>query len=60
MILISNQIEEGLNLNSIIKAFESPIEIEVTKTRWEEIKKLQINSSTIQGLRQNANINLCL
>jgi hypothetical protein len=28
-------------LNKIIKAFESPIEIEVTKTRWEEIKKLQ-------------------
>jgi uncharacterized radical SAM superfamily protein len=28
-------------LNRIIKAFENPIEIEVTKTRWEEIKKLQ-------------------
>jgi len=28
-------------LDKIIKAFESPIEIEVVKTRWEEIKKLR-------------------
>jgi hypothetical protein len=28
-------------LNKIIKAFENPIEIEIIKTRWEEIKKLQ-------------------
>lgn len=30
-------------LNMIIKAFEGPIEIEVTKARWEEIKRLQLN-----------------
>lgn len=28
-------------LNRIIKAFKNSIEIKVTKTRWEEIKKLQ-------------------
>jgi hypothetical protein len=31
-------------LNRIIKAFENPIEIEVTKTRWEEIKKLSLQT----------------
>ena len=35
-------------LNRIIKAFESPIEIEVTKTRWEEIKKLRIYAQNYQ------------
>lgn len=28
-------------LNRIIEVFSNPIEIEVTRTRWEEIKKLQ-------------------
>jgi len=39
-------------LNKIIKVFESPIEIEVVKTRWEEIKKLsnQITPSPVQTL----------
>jgi hypothetical protein len=32
-------------LEKIIKAFENPIEIEVTKTRWEEIKKLSQKSN---------------
>jgi hypothetical protein len=30
-------------MNKIIKVFESPIEIEVVKTRWEEIKKIRSN-----------------
>lgn len=36
-------------LNRIIKAFENPIEIEVTKARWEEIKKLS-SQITKQGV----------
>ncbi len=28
-------------LNKIVEVFNNPIEIEVIKTRWEEIKKLQ-------------------
>jgi hypothetical protein len=32
-------------LSRIIKVFESPIEIEVVKTRWEEIKKMQLQTA---------------
>ena len=29
-------------LNRIVEVFSNPVEIEVVKTRWEEIKKLQL------------------
>ncbi len=31
-------------LNRIIEVFSNPIEIEVVKTRWEEIKRLQFST----------------
>jgi SpoVK/Ycf46/Vps4 family AAA+-type ATPase len=42
--MLPNSTDIIVALNRIIKAFESPIEVEVTKTRWEEIKKLRIQT----------------
>jgi len=50
--MLPNSTDIIVALNRIIKAFEKPIEIEATKTRWEEIKKMsgQVAPSPIQSI----------